>query len=164
MSDPTRHTPQSAERNLSSRFGSYLFAIGVFYGAHFIYKAEGTAFDVLAGIMTSTLVYTLMKTFRHSWSSELVVMKQLISYKVAGYKLRGLLKIGEIWYWLVPLFVVPYLLYKNDYPINLIKFGVSFALAFIGIYLIELNRSLTFYKKMDKHINWESLSASSKEK
>jgi hypothetical protein len=164
MSDPTRHTPQSAERNLSSRFGYYLFAIVIFYGAHFIYKAEGTAFDVLAGIMTSTLVSTLMQTVRQSLSTEQIIMKQLASYKASGYRLRSLLKIGDIWYWLVPVFVVPYLLYKNDFPIQLLKFGISFAVAFIGVYLVQMKRSLAFYKKMDKHINWESIYSTSRVK
>ena len=162
MSDPTRQTPQSAERNLSARFGYYLFAIGIFYGAHFIYKAEGTAFDVLAGIMTSTLVSTLMKTVRQSLSTEQIIMKQLASYKASGYRLRNLLKIGDMWYWLVPVFVVPYLLYKNDFPIHLLIFGISFAVAFIGVYLFQMKRSLAFYKKIDKHINWESIYSTSR--
>jgi hypothetical protein len=159
MSDPTKHTAKSAERNLSGRFGSYLFALGVFFGAHLIYKAEGAAFDILAGFMASTLVASVMKISRQSIVGQATLMEQLKSYRRVDYKLSGLFNGRDLLFWAAPVLIAPYLLYKNDYPIQLLRFGISFIVGYAGLYIYEINRALEFYSRMDKYIDWGSLDA-----
>ena len=157
MSDMSRSNKKTSEKNLASRFTSYLFAFALFFGAHLLYRTDGPAFDYLAGLMFAIFIYTVTHSVKRAINKKDAALEQIIGYRKAQYKMRNIFKGGNIWFWLIPIFILPFLLYQNGFPIELIKFGSAFFVGFIGIYLNDMRSSLAFYKQMDKHINWVSI-------
>ena len=161
MSDMSNSTKDNGEHLLRSRFMFYIFAFMVFYGTHFIYKAEGIAFDIMAGTMGAALVYIIVSSIKRRTMKTENVLSQLLSYRKSEYKISALINWKDLWIWMVPLMVLPFLLYINDFPIDLLVFGGSFLTVITVIYLTEAYSSLSHFKQMDSYMNWESIARNS---
>jgi len=153
MSDLTA----SSQKSLSNRFASYLFAFALFFGVNTIYRRNDFLFDPAVGLMFGVFIYWTTMVFRQLISKFDSSLEQLIIYRNSGFKMRDLLKNGNFWTWIVPILILPYLLYKNDFPVRLITFGIGFFAGLVGAYLVRTYQSIRFYKKMEKYINWDLL-------
>lgn len=159
MSDVGSLTAKDRERSKAFRMVTYFSVFIFFIGANFAYRLQGAAFDFASGFVFAIFIYSVVGYLKGWKKYNRLALLQLISYRNADYKLTNLFKGTGIWYVVVPILAMPFLLYVSDFPIQLVRFGASFLVGYLGIYVCEIAKTLNFYREFDQYVNWEKIEA-----
>ena len=145
------------ERSLASRFFYYVLALLLFAGVTLVYRSDNPTFDVVSGLLIGLLIYAILRMLNRASLKDAVMLSELKKMRDRKYLMSQYFRLSNVLAWVVPILILPYLLYQSDYPRSLIKFACGFFTSIILAYVQDFHATLSFYKGIDAYIDWEKI-------